>query len=359
MEFPEHGANPQAITKLFQLPLSENTIDFSVNVNPYQPFRQLKENWNDFYKEMLVYPDPHSTELVQKIADCENLNNGQILIGNGASELIYLLAHYFSGSDVLVIDPAFSEYRKACETFGSKVYSFTVSEETDWQVDLLELERALSGKSVLFICHPNNPTGVSYSREWFETVFQMTEDLGVVVVVDEAFYHFMGKPFSVVSYLRRFPHVVVLRSLTKMFHIPGIRLGFLLGSESFIKEVRQLQPSWSVNGVAQKVGVLCLEQTGYIADTARNIALDRYDLFSSLDRLGFLTSPSAVNFYLLRPKGEKRDLLPLIRYLLKKGIVPRHTYNFIGLDGNYLRLAVRTSRENERLLEALESWGGQ
>ncbi|MDN4525764.1 threonine-phosphate decarboxylase CobD [Fictibacillus fluitans] len=359
MLLPTHGANPELLARSLQTELKENSLDFSVNVNPYPPLTGLQEVWNSLYEEVLHYPHPSADPFVMQAAEMAGLQQEQILAGNGAAELIFLIAQACRGANVLIIEPAFSEYREACEANGCTVESFTTQEEAGWGISFENLEKSLEDKQLCFLCHPNNPTGTALDLDQIEKLLKLCSEKKVTLVVDEAFVHFMENPVTAVPLLAHNSNLIILRSLTKMFHLPGLRLGYALSSAELIRKLRKYQPPWSVNGPAQKIGMLCLKQENiYAADIAEKTANERNRLFPALRRLGFEPSPSLVNFYCLREKGEEKDHLHLIKYLLLKGIIVRHTFNFNGLEGRYIRLAIRTPEENDVLHGALEGWTG-
>ncbi|MED2971683.1 threonine-phosphate decarboxylase CobD [Fictibacillus sp. B-59209] len=356
MLLPNHGANPQLLANSLKISLDENSIDFSVNVNPYPALRRMKDMWSSLYEDILQYPDPFAELFVQFVSEKEGLNADQILAGNGAAELIFLIAQAYRGSNVLIAAPAFSEYEDACEVNDCNVDFYVTRKEKGWKPDLQELNEKLHGKQLCFLCNPNNPTGTVLELNTLEAIVALCECHHVTLVVDEAFVHFLEKPVSAVQLMKKYSNLIVLRSLTKMFHLPGLRLGYAMSSKEQIGKLRRFQPPWSVNGPAQKLGILCLEQEECADEIVMKTAVERERIFPILDKLGFETSPSTVNFYLLRESGEENVQLALIKYLMIKGMIVRHTFNFRGLDGHYIRLAIRTPEENDRLLAALEGW---
>ncbi|SDM99851.1 L-threonine O-3-phosphate decarboxylase [Fictibacillus solisalsi] len=357
MLLPNHGANPELLARSLETELKENSLDFSVNVNPYPPLSCLKEDWDSLYEDILHYPHPSAAPFVQLAAKMAGLGSEQVLAGNGAAELIFLIAQAYRGANVLIIEPAFSEYREACEANGCRVESFITQEESKWGISFVELEKCLEDKELCFLCHPNNPTGTALDSFQLERLLHLCSEKKVTLVVDEAFVHFMENPVTAVPLLAQHNNLIILRSLTKMFHLPGLRLGYAMSSLDLILQMKKYQPPWSVNGPAQKIGMLCLEHEKlFAADSAEKTASERKRLFPALHRLGFEPSPSLVNFYLLREKGEEKDQMSLIKYLLSKRIIVRHTFNFKGLEGRFIRLAIRTAQENDVLLDTLEGW---
>ncbi|MGG1574754.1 threonine-phosphate decarboxylase CobD [Fictibacillus sp. NRS-1165] len=359
MLLPNHGANPQLLAKSLKTSLVENSIDFSVNVNPYPALSKMKEKWTSLYEEILDYPHPSAGPFVQRAAEIEGVRADQVLAGNGAAELIFLIAQAYRGTDVLITAPAFSEYEEACAANDCTVDIYVTSEGEGWQANLDELSEKLNGKQLCFLCNPNNPTGVAWDLDTLESIAALCDHHHVTLVVDEAFVHFLEQPVSTVRLMGKYSNLIVLRSMTKMFHLPGLRLGYAVSSKGQIDRLKKHQPPWSVNGPAQKLGLFCLEQEDFAAEAAMKTTDERKRMLPILHKIGFETSPSAVNFYLLRERGEGKDPLALIKYLLSRGIIVRHTFNFRGLDGRYIRIAVRTPQENDRLLAALEGWNSR
>ena len=315
----------------------------------------IRRAWETLLERIGDYPDPESLELKHALVKVAPVNMENLLIGNGAAELIFLLANVFQGKNVLIVDPTFSEYRTAAQVFGCRVDSFRLKEENGWKLDMDALTAALSGKDVLFICNPNNPTGVLYEKETLLSLIKNAVRQHVIVVVDEAFSDFCVRQETLLPYIRHYPNLVILRSFTKMFAIPGVRLGWLAAKREMVAKLKKYKPHWSVNAIAEQIGIRCLAESDFVDKTRTWIDLERKRVMERLKELDFVISDSSVNYYILR-EAKKTDLKPLLRFLIERGIVARHTENFIGLDGCYLRFAVRTRDDNDKLIDALESW---
>lgn len=358
MHLPNHGANPQNLLSALKIEAPKNAIDFSVNTNPFGPPPIIEDNWSTYYSTLTHYPDPTCLKLKETIANCNQVEKNNVIVGNGAAEIIFLIAQYFSNKKVLIVEPTFSEYRDACTAFGCEIEQVYLEEASRWQLQVEAITTKINSDSIsaLFLCHPNNPTGCIYNRESLLTIIQVAKENGVTVIIDEAFYDFCTEDISMSSYLSEYSNLVILRSLTKMFSIAGIRLGYALGEASFIQCIASKQHPWNVNGLAQKIGLQLFSEKGFVQNTARKIEEERIRLFNSLEILGYEVSPSAVNYYILKEKNKDVDSLPLIRFLIQGGIIPRHTYNFNGLDGRYIRLTIKGQAENDKLLSLLKGW---
>lgn len=354
MHLPNHGANPRQLTKLLHLPFKEHAVDFSVNTTPFELQSSIKENWQQYITTISKYPDPSSEQLRVVIAAKENISINEILVGNGAAQLIFLIAQFFSHKRVTIVEPTFSEYRDACATFGCEVDGIIIDQP--WNLDVENIINQAKNKDLLFICNPNNPTGVAYLHTDLLFIIESLSKYDVMVVIDEAFYDFQINAPTIISYIKKFPNLIVLRSLTKMYGIAGIRLGYVASQENLIKKLSPLQNPWSVNGLAQRIGQDCLKDDLYVSKVQNYIARERERIFPLIQGYGFETSLSEVNFYLLKEMDKKTDLMPLIKFLIERGIIPRHTYNFPSLDGKFIRLAIKNVEENNRLLEVLQLW---
>ncbi|MBB6447692.1 threonine-phosphate decarboxylase CobD [Bacillus benzoevorans] len=353
MKWPSHGSNPHYLYEAAGLKQPERILDFSANINPLGPPDSLKNHWSEFFQGISQYPDPHAASLKARIAEREGVEEEQILIGNGGAELISLLGRMLTGKQVVIVEPAFSEYEQACRVNNCQIEYFALDDSGELNFPRL-LER-LSHTDAVFLCNPNNPTGVYFSRNIVIELLQECKKQNCLLIVDEAFYDFVVEYETLVPLLKESEQLLILRSLTKMFAIPGLRLGFAMSSKERIESLAAYQSHWSVNGVALAAGTLCLEEDDYIKRTQGLIALERERLFSFYKKNRFAYSPSRVNFYLLQDM-ELGDQYPLFAYLLQKGIVPRHTFNFPGLEAKWLRFAVRGRVENDTLMGALAEW---
>ncbi|WP_026580708.1 threonine-phosphate decarboxylase CobD [Bacillus sp. J33] len=354
MKWPSHGSNPQYLYEAMNKQMPAERIDFSANINPLGPPRQIKDRWKSLFECITDYPDPNASFLKKRLAETEGVKETQILIGNGGAELISLIGRMLAGKRVLIIQPAFSEYEEACRVNGCTVVYHQLEPE-NWSLDMEALSLKLKDADALFFCNPNNPTGVFYPSVIVEELIKRCSVNNCLLVMDEAFYDFACDYRSIVPFIKSTSHVMVLRSMTKMFSIPGLRLGYLLANEILIEKAAALKPHWSVNALALKAGEWCLESEEHVQVTKKLIKQERDRLKIFFRQLDFAVSPSSVNFYLLKDPNLDSQL-PLFQFLLEIGIIPRHTMNFPGLEGKWLRFAIKGPQENDRLMEAMQEW---
>lgn len=329
-------------------------IDFSVNINPLGMPRSIQDNWTSWLSLAADYPDPEARELKQLLASCNGIGESMILPGNGAAELIMLIAQRLRGRTVLIAEPAFPEYEAACQSQGCSIRRHLLDERT-WNLDADRLLSDAEGASAVFLCSPANPTGTRYTSCEVEKIAAACLERNCLLIVDEAFYDFAEPPETVLPLVKKYPNLLILRSLTKMYAIAGLRLGYAAGNAELIHSLQQTRPHWSVNAIAMQAGKECLLDGAHARHTRRFIGKERERLFDFYREEGFRFSDSKVNFYLLQPPDEQ-DTEQLLYHMLERGIVPRHTYNFPGLEGRWLRIAVKTESENNRLREVLAGW---
>ena len=353
MSFPSHGANPSHLYKASGLVKPSSVIDFSVNTNPDGPPGWLEDMWPSFFKAVADYPDPSSQTAAEAIARRLALSPENILLGNGAAEIIHFIARYAAGQKAVIVTPAFSEYEDACRAYGCPIEHVPVDVQ-NWTLPIEKLVERAKEAAVLFICTPNNPTGQVFQKKDLITLLEKTCTFGTIIVIDEAFFDFAGKE-SITSEITSFAHLAVLHSMTKMYAVAGLRIGYVAASEGIIAKLKPYRPHWNVNAIALQVAEKIASDTEYAARTRKGINEERERMAGALMAIGLIVLPSDVNFYLLKDPllGSQK---PLLHFLLERGIVLRHTENFHGLDGHWLRVAVKKEKDNNKLLTALKEW---
>jgi adenosylcobyric acid synthase len=328
-------------------------LDFSANLNPLGPPEWLHSVVSARVADVARYPDPDSTELVQAIADSFCTAPDQIAVGNGSAELLVFLPLVLNARRALIPVPAYVDYRAAAEAAALPVKTIPLAREHGFRLDFEHLEAHIEEGDLVFLARPNNPTGLSWdanvlremAERWPATTF----------VVDEAFADFVAG-FDSLAFGRP-ENVVVLRSFTKFYCIPGLRLGCIIADPQMVRRVRARLPPWSVNVLAQVVGAAVLrDASGYAERTKALVALERswlLDEFSTFKDL--VAIPGEANFLLLRLERRDLDATELARRMLRIGVAIRTCANFDGLDPRYLRVAVRTREQNEALCRALRT----
>ncbi|UFS71800.1 threonine-phosphate decarboxylase CobD [Geomonas sp. RF6] len=347
-----HGGNIFAIARSLGV-IPEEVIDFSASINPLGPAPGVREAILSSFDRLLHYPDNSACDLTASLSAYHGVPCESIAIGNGSTELIHLIPRLVSGRRALVVAPAFSEYASALARNGWECDYFTLTSDSGFSLSIPELAQTLSrGYQLLFLCNPGNPTGTLLPKEAIEEVLRVCESTGTFAVIDEAFIDFCEEE-SAKGVMKDFPGGLLLRSMTKFFAIPGLRLGYAVGTAATISRLAALQPPWSVNTAAQLAGIASLADAPYQKATRELVTRERALLVSGLDQLGWLTVfPSAPN-YLLACIENGLGAAELQTRLVRKGIIIRDCSNFEGLDSRFFRVAVRSRSENERLLQEL------
>jgi threonine-phosphate decarboxylase len=321
------------------------TYDFSINTNPLGMPEEVQQALVSSVSKYSLYPDPLCRELRQAIACFEAVSEDCILCGNGAADLIYRLCYAIKPARALICDPTFSEYERALEQAGCQVSHYTLKAENGFMFTADILEKLTPGIDILFLCHPNNPTGRLIPQGLIEQILDQAQRIQAAVVVDECFLSFTDG-MSVIELPK--PGLFVLKAFTKIYAMAGLRLGYLLTSDkTLLSKVSAAGQCWSVSIPAQIAGIAALAAVDWLDKTRRVVAEERCFLSEGIGKLGITVFPIDANFILLRTEK------PLYEPLLVKGILIRPCGNFRGLDDSYYRVCVKTRSENTRLLQAM------
>ncbi|TYS70470.1 threonine-phosphate decarboxylase [Sutcliffiella horikoshii] len=354
MNWPEHGGQPDLMKKLLHAEELE-VLDFSANLNPLGPPEWLQGELEAQWKNLLSYPDPNYSISNSALARMEKIRDEEILLTNGGAEAIFLAAKYFEGKRAGIVHPAFSEYERACRHYHLKVTDILTSPEEDFRLPMNQLLESLPNLDVLFLCRPNNPAGVVIPKGEIKMLLEQGLHQQTFLVIDEAFVDFVPSE-SLTPLLQEYPNLILLRSLTKMYTIPGLRLGYMMAREAVINEMKNFQVPWSVNALASAVAPLLLRDKSYSAHTVCWLEEQTKKLQTFAQNNDFYLSNTSVNFYLLQDNRQRERTEALFTFLFQHGILARHTYNFKGLEGSHLRLAIRSEEENAKLLTILKKW---
>lgn len=364
-----HGAVVNEIYDYYKIKKPDTIIDFSTNtnvvkLNPDFETQIMKEITKGLsLEELNRYPDSDALELVNRISEFEKVEPSMVLPLNGSNQGIYLLAALLAWKNVAILEPTYPEYEKALKAYGCQVYYVHELKEINWE--------ELDG---LFICNPNNPTGEYIKEPEIDDLMKKAVEYKVLLVIDEAYTDFLwqgGKEFEEessslertidecdgkVNYINKWSdsaYIVLLKSMTKIFMLAGVRAGYLIASKELVENLKMYQPSWSINCFSQKLAVSCLDyKRELVRETKMYYSGETPRVISELRDLGLEVKDTCVNFYLVKTDADDG----LITFLLKEGIIVRHTKNHVGLNGDYLRIAVKSRRENEVLIQGLKKW---
>ena len=323
-------------------------LDFSVSANPLGTPRCVRQAVIRSTGFLEQYPDARCRELRRKLSERLRMPAHWITCGNGAAELIFAAALAVRPQTALLICPGFSEYEKALRTAGCEDIRFYLCPRTDgFRVGRDLLEQITEDIDMMFLCNPGNPTGILTDRELVVRVLERCREKKVLLVVDECFLEMTADPaeYTVMGYTADSPNLLILRSFTKTFAMPGVRLGFCVTSNRPLTDrIRDSIQPWPVSIPAQMAGEAVLDEAGdYLEESRRLIAVERRYLRQTFERIGIHCYDSEANFLFF--EGPEN----LLELCTKKGILIRDCRNYRGLGPGYYRVAVRNRRDNEEL----------
>ncbi|MDQ0059786.1 threonine-phosphate decarboxylase CobD [Paenibacillus harenae] len=349
-----HGGDMHTAEEAFGR-AADSFLDFSSNMNPLGPPPSVKKKLADYAELIDRYPDPAVRGLRKKLAHHHGIDEQSIMIGNGAAELIDLVVRSLNPRVTALAIPCFDEYGDAVRKIGGSIYEIALSADNRFMLDPEAVGSAIeaSAASLYMLGSPNNPTGQLVDPKLIMALL----DSGAYVVVDEAFMDFVPdeERYSLVREAAMNDRLFVIRSMTKFYSIPGIRLGYIIGVPKSLSGLRRLQVAWSVNSLAQMIGEAVLEEREFARLTHSWLAEERPWLVRQLNRLGFEVNDGVTNYLLLRIPRELRTSASMLQLAMgKEGVLIRDASRFPGLDHTYIRVAVKRRTQNEALVETFK-----
>ncbi len=352
-----HGGNIYEISRTLGLKV-EQIIDFSASINPLGFSKRAQKKVREELAAIRHYPDRHCFRLTQALAQFHELQEDQILVGAGSTEFIYAIPRVLKIQRALVVTPAFSEYENALESTKdgtAQIHYFETREEDGFEVSVESLLLAMTqGYDALYLCNPNNPTGILTEKKDLLRILARAEREGVWFILDEAFIDFGGRE-SLIPETASFSRLILLRSLTKFFALAGLRVGYLVSNPRVIDFFRQKKEPWTVNALAQIAAVESLKDNAYIQKTREFIQQERERLIHGLRSIpGFIPYPGAANYLLVQLHASLNLTAAELRErLITHGILIRDCSSFHHMGPFFFRMAIRTRPENNSLLRAL------
>ena len=350
-----HGGEVWEIAKETGLSV-EDLVDFSSSINPLGPSPRALEAIKNSFDKLTLYPDSNSTALREALA-CHfgKINKNNVIMGNGSTELIYLFAQVFlkRGDVALVAAPSFGEYANAIIRSGGKPKHLKLTQDFQFELDAF-LEEMKDAKTI-FLCNPNNPTSILIPDNILERIVEKALEEDVVILLDEDFIEFVEdeKRHSFVNRIDRFPNVFVLRTFTKFYGLTGLRVGYGIADEETIEVFSRAKMPWNVNSLAEAAAMVALADEEHSRRTMEVVKEQKKFLSNELSRIdGFSVFPADTNFILIDVRKTGVRASQLREKMIRQGLLVRDCSSFMGLDAFYVRVAVRTRRENERLLDA-------
>ncbi|MFW5976339.1 MAG: threonine-phosphate decarboxylase CobD [Bacillota bacterium] len=359
-----HGGNVEEVKKIYNLS-EEEIIDFSSNINFLGPPPGLKKLLSKKINEITRYPEPYSDKLEEKLAKYLEVNQKNIVIGNGGVEIIYELVKVLNFDSVLLPVPTFSEYERAVKCFNKKIKYYYLNKQNNYQLSIdrfiKKIKKNLRDIDLLIICNPNNPTGTLLHRKDLFELIKICRGNQIFLVIDEAFIDFVDniENYTLVKLVNDYDNLFLIRSMTKFYAIPGLRLGYGIGNEKIVKKIKKNKMPWSVNIFAQIAGKEVLGKNSYYKKTRRENRKERKFLYRKLKNISGLKPlvPSA-NYIGIDISNLNYKSFRLADKLARSGILIRDCSTYKGINSNFIRIAVKSRKNNQLLLNNIKTITG-
>ncbi|GAQ95414.1 threonine-phosphate decarboxylase [Thermodesulfovibrio aggregans] len=344
----KHGGDIYTASEFIKKSLYE-IIDMSSSVNPLPLPEKIKRKIIENIPLLHKYPDTEARAFRKTLSELYSVPFENIVCGNGSTELIYLIVRALKPESVLILEPTFTEYERACRINEIKSVKrvFTINQDEIFKKLKKEIEKTRF--DMVFICNPNNPTGWILDKR--EILKLASNNKNSIFLIDEAFIDFVPDQSLIRESVSS--NIVVLRSLTKFYGLAGLRFGYAVGKSEIIKKIKTYRYPWSINSLAQWIAEDIIRDEDF-----KNKSLEYFkrqkDFFEySLNELKLNYFPSVANFYLIeiQKKG-------IFQFMLEKGILIRNCSDFYGLNESFIRVSVKTSTENERFFRELKKFLG-
>lgn len=315
--------------------------NFSSNIWPYFNFENLYSFLSDNLDKIKNYPDPENQELIESLSKYHNIEKKKFLIGNGTVEIFNAIAFAFYGSKSLILAPTFVEYEKVTLAAKHNVKNISNHDELKY-----------NGFDLVWICNPNNPTGKIIERDIIVDIIKNYPKK--IFVVDEAYIDYTDKAKSLIEFVDIFDNLIVTRSFTKKYAIPGLRIGYIVANDKIISKLKDILPTWNVNVMAQLAANFLLNNDSLYKIPLNEIYSLKQDLVNELNNVDYLTIIQSDMHYFLM-KINKYKSYELKDKLAKEfGILVRDASNFYGLDDSYIRISSLKKDANQYLVNSLK-----
>ena len=380
-----HGGN---IYKIFREKNIKEILDYSSNINPYGIPESLKKRITENLEILERYPDPDYVELREKLAYLNKVDISNIILGNGATEIIFLFMKVINPKKILIVSPTFGEYERAVKakervedssilgdsnkkkddekSFGKQkieIEHFELKENDDFKLNIDNLKNELAKKyDLLIICNPNNPTGKFLKLDETEEILKECNKYNTKLFIDEAFIDFLkdGMKESIINTKKNKQNLFVTKAFTKFFAIPGLRLGYgVYFDKNLEKEISEKKEPWSVNNIAEMAGLTVLDDTEYIEKTLKWITKEKIYMYEKLNEInGIKAYKTEINFITVKIEdklfSKELNVKILREKMLEYSILIRDASNFKFLDERFFRLAIKNRKNNIRVIETLK-----
>lgn len=348
-----HGGNVEEISRAYGINVEEIT-DFSANINPLGLNNNVKSAMIRALDKVEKYPDISYLELRKSISNFENIDIEDLILGNGAAEVIFNVIRGLKPRKVLLPAPTFSEYEEAVLSINGEIKYYHLKEEENFELNSGLINSLNESIDMIFICNPNNPTGVLTKNTFIEKLAEKGLETKTTIVVDESFLDFINSEsdYTCKELLEKYKNIIIVKSLTKFFAIPGVRIGYGMSkNKDFISLISNVTVPWTVNVVASDGVIQGLKEIDYMRSSVKYVENEKkylYDNLKSIENIKvFKPSVNFIMFKVLKDIDLKEEML-------RHSILIRSCSNYEGLHNGFYRIAVRTRKENEIILNSLK-----
>jgi threonine-phosphate decarboxylase len=337
----------------------EEVLEFSGPINFLGPPPKAVEAIREHAKLIRFYPDPNPVEFKEEIAKYvgHGVEEENIILGNGSIELIYAITEILPrGFKAVIPVPSFSEYEKAALRVDGETVFVKLPENFGLEAE--KIKRAVTDDTkIMCICNPHSPSGTLYSKEAVLELVDFCHNKGIIFSVDENYIEFAekGEDTTLAGMIKEYENLFVIRSVTKFYGMPGIRLGYGIATRNLIEKLETVKLPWSINGLAGVVTLAAFNDSEFIQNTKQSIAKERAELAKNLSEIeGLHVYPSVTNFLLVKIQRGKITSTKLKELLAKEHILIRDCCTFAGLDDSYFRITIRPAKDNQKLVETVK-----
>lgn len=341
----KHGGDILTYKHLFD----GEIIDFSSNINPLGPPDILKDKLIEGFKELMAYPDIKYRLLKEEVSKYLGCSIDEVILGNGAVDIINTFSLMFNR--IIVFKPCFSEYIDRPRILGKEVIVLETNKEFSIEEELLRTY--INPGDLVILGNPNNPTGKRLKAEVLKNIYEIIEEKGAFLLLDEAFFEFCPADYDSIELFLGRKNLCIIRAATKFFSLPGIRLGYAFTNCETAKRYNDLTIPWNINSYAEIAGRHIFKECNYIKDSKEYIDVQRKLMLSKLKEIeNIQVFDSDTNFILIKLLKHDEDIV--FNFLINRGIMIRKASSFEGLDKTYIRIAVKDQENNLKLLKCLK-----
>lgn len=351
-----HGSDLEVIAKQYHIDRNA-IIPYASNVNPLGISPLARQALIDNVDAIRAYPDRNYESLKASISKYCNTVPEHLVLGNGTSELISLTIQTLAPKKTMVIAPTYSEYGNTARLAGSEVETYMLKNLDDFEMDLDMFLKALNASiDLLIICNPNNPTSKVLTKDQMDTILSRCLELEIFVMVDETYVEFV-KDVNLISSIvltKKYDNLIVLRSVSKFFAAPGLRLGYAVTSNAdFLDATSNSRIPWNINSYACVAGVM-FEDEHYINLTKSLIQTERNLIYSALSsRKTIKVYKPEANFVLIKLLKEDQTATDVFEYCIKKGFMIRDCTDYEGLGEKYIRFCFMKPEQNDNVVNTI------